>query len=157
MNATSIYNLLQSKGLILGVVGDKIRISPPELINDEVKALMQEHKADLIAEVRRRAEMITLDELPDAALAIKVHSRVLGEDIYLVSGSSMLDMLKAEGLVAYTPSELKEIYKAHPGADGLRQIHEIKKQFHGSIINRGKRRKENRNDNRRDPDGVQGP
>ena len=133
MNATSIYDLLQAKGLTLGIAGDKIRISPPELVNDEIKALIQEHKDDLIKEIRRRVEMITLDELPDTALAIKVYSRVLGEDIYICSDVAMKKQVEGEGLVVYLPRELKVIHQNRLKPEDIIECHRFKKEFDGAI------------------------
>lgn len=125
--------LFESRGLIVKVVDGKLRLSPADLVTEDIVEIMKQHKAEIIDEVRQSVENMTLDEFADAGRAVKVFSEVLGEDIYLCSDENAMMMVHAEGLVAYLPDELMSIHQAHPKREELMQIHEVKKSFDGRV------------------------
>lgn len=63
-------------------------------------------------------------------MAVRIHSEILGEEIYLVSNESVRQHLKAEGLVCYLPEEILHMRNIPP--EGIKAIHDIKKEFGGN-------------------------
>jgi hypothetical protein len=125
----------KSRGLLVKVVDGKLRVSPADLVTEDIVEFMKAHKVEIIAEVRQSVENMTLEEFADAGRAVKVFSEILGEDIYLCSDENAMKMVHAEGLVAYLPDELMAIHQAHPSSEALKLIHEVKKSFNGRVRN----------------------
>lgn len=123
----------KSRGLLVKVVDGKLRLSPADLVTEDIVEIMKQHKAEIIDEVRQSVENMTLDEFADAGRAVKVFSEILEEDIYLCSDEDAQEMIQAEGLVAYLPDELMAIHQARPGSEALKLIHEVKKSFNGRV------------------------
>ena len=65
--------------------------------------------------------------------AIKIHSELLGKDIWFVSDEEMEKEL-TDGLVTYLPPEIKHLVKLKATPDEVKKIHMIKKTFPGSKI-----------------------
>lgn len=126
---------LRERGLTIGLGGNRLILSPAELVTSDVEELVKGHKAEIIAEVRQAVENMTLEEFAGAGQAVKVFSEILGEDIYLCSDENAMKMVHAEGLVAYLPDELMAIHQAHPSSEALKLIHEVKKSFNGRVRN----------------------
>ncbi len=131
--AVSYSKLLKERGLRVEIAGDRLILFPAELVTPDIVELVKQHKPEIITEIREEVENMTLEEFAGAALAVKVFSRTLGEDIYLCSNERAKRVVSSEGLVAYLPDELLEIHRAKPGNVQLRQIHETKRVFNGRI------------------------
>jgi len=65
--------------------------------------------------------------------AIKIHSEILGKDIWLVTDEEMEKDLN-DALVAYLPPEIKHIVKLRATPEEVKKIHMIKETFPGSKI-----------------------
>jgi len=80
---------------------------------------------------------LTEEQFREQRLAVKIFSRVLGAEIYLISHPSMED--KVDG-VAYLPEEIAELMKIRDALkphyeENLQKIHNAKKIFKGKIVN----------------------
>ncbi|MBF0604831.1 MAG: hypothetical protein HQL07_14205 [Nitrospirae bacterium] len=53
MGANEILKALNDSGLILSLVGESIRVAPPQKLTDEFRAMIREHKAALVALLRK--------------------------------------------------------------------------------------------------------
>ncbi|HIJ82989.1 MAG: hypothetical protein HW380_2957 [Magnetococcales bacterium] len=53
MGANEILKALNGSGLILSLVGESIRVAPPGKLTDEFRALIREHKAELVELLRK--------------------------------------------------------------------------------------------------------
>lgn len=131
--AISYSKLLRERGLRVEVSGERVVLSPAELVTPDIVEIVKAHKPEIISEIRTGVENMTLDEFAGAALAVKVFSRVLGEDIFLCSDERAKQMVSDTGLVVYLPNELLELHRARPGKDNLFQVHEIKRSFDGWV------------------------
>lgn len=85
MGAPDLLHALQSQGLRVWAKGDRLLVAPKERITDETRALIREHKAELLqalstdplpdpaAEARRQRVLAMLDENPAARYAVLTH------------------------------------------------------------------------------------
>ena len=131
-----IYEL-QKFGIKIALQGDKLRLVPKERITPGVVEYVKKHKAEIIRELKarfQRVEDMTLEQLKQEDLAIRVYSKVFGEDIYLCSNEAMKRMVESEGYVCYLPDELKRLRGL--GSESLKRLHTLKKEFDGTITNR---------------------
>ena len=69
-------------------------------------------------------------------LAVRIRSKILGEDVYLVSDENVRDNLQSEGLPVYLPEEI-ECLKGLSEED-LKMINTIKKIFEKSKVIKGR-------------------
>lgn len=72
----------------------------------------------------------SLREFKEAGIAVPVWSELLGETIYFVSDASHA----VEGYVCYTADELARLLISPPGPEGLRAVHEAKRQLDGTVV-----------------------
>lgn len=75
---------------------------------------------------------VSIEDFKTKSLAIRIRSRILGEDIWLVSNKETRSHLEAEGLVCYLADEISHLKRLSPAS--IRKIHEIKRIFSKSII-----------------------
>lgn len=75
-----------------------------------------------------------LDEFTKNKLAIKVFSKLLGEEIWIVSNEEMKNKVADEGLPIYLPLELEHLIKIRAEPEELKKIHLAKTVFQGSSI-----------------------
>ena len=75
---------------------------------------------------------MSLEEFKSQNLAVRIRSKVLGEDIWLVSNEDAREHLKAEGLVCYLANEIEQLKGLSQGA--IRKVHEVKKVFDKSRL-----------------------
>ncbi len=73
-----------------------------------------------------------LSEFKTQNLAVRIRSRILGEDIWLVSNEEARDHLKAEGLVCYLANEIPHLKGL--SLEALKKIHETRRIFEKSQI-----------------------
>jgi len=76
---------------------------------------------------------MTLAEFMASNEVIRVRSRLLGEDVWLVSDESLRLVVPDPTLVVYTAAELRHLVDISP--QDLINLHRIKKTFHGHIEN----------------------
>ena len=72
------------------------------------------------------------EEFKSQILAVLIRSKVLGDDIWLVSNEDAREHLKAEGLVCYLANEIEQLKGLSQGA--IRKVHEVKKVFDKSRL-----------------------
>lgn len=76
-----------------------------------------------------------LSEFRKAGLLVRVRCGHLdGEEVYIASSEKEAEIGRSEGLVVYLADELIELVKGKPSPDELRQLHTIKKEFGGRLI-----------------------
>lgn len=129
----SLLSELRGRGLKVELAGNRLILSPANLVTLDVEELVKAHKDKIIAEVKQEVECMTLEAFAGSVLAVKIFSKDLGEDIFLCSCERAAQMVRDEGLVAYLPDELMAILQAHPNREELVQIHEVKKSFNGRV------------------------
>ena len=71
-----------------------------------------------------------IEDFAKQNLAVKVHSAVLGQQIYFVSNTDIMNELKDEGLAIYLPHELGYLIKLQATEEEIKKIHTIKEVFH---------------------------
>ena len=80
-----------------------------------------------------------LSQFKKAGLLCRVPcDHLTGGDYYIASTEKEAAVGRAEGLVVYLADELIELVKGKPSPDVMRQIHEAKKIFQGTLINSDK-------------------
>jgi hypothetical protein len=130
------YKHLLSKGLEVEARGDLLSLKPAEKVTEEITQYALTHKQVILQELHRIEEWVlnmTLKELPISSVAIQVHSKVLGEDIYVCTDEAIKAMVKEKGLVVYLPHELKIIHEKKRHQQDLIVRCEIKKTFNGGV------------------------
>lgn len=70
---------------------------------------------------------LSLEDFKSSNLAVRIKSKVLSGNIWLVSNEETRDHLKAEGLVCYLADEILHLKGLSP--EEIRKIHEVKKVF----------------------------
>ena len=86
----------------------------------------------LLQPVDDQVQEQNLASLKARNVAIRIRSRVLGEDIWLASNEAVRDHLKAEGLAVYLAEEIQHLNGL--SLDALREIHKTKKVFEKSKL-----------------------
>lgn len=101
---------------------------------DLVKRLMDQFiaKSPLVPITMDQLLLLTLEEFKAQNLAVKIRSKVLGEDFWLVSNEETRDHLEAEGLVCYLPDEILHLLGL--SQEAIRKLHKVKEVFNGSQI-----------------------
>lgn len=126
-------NYLRERGLRVEIAGSKLRLSPKEKITPDIDEFARTHKGQIIAELKAEIESMTLDNFSKATLAIRIHSKVLDEYIWLCSDAIIARLIEKEGDVAYLPCELLSIHEKRLAPNGIRMAHKIKASFKGQI------------------------
>lgn len=110
---------------------ETIRLKTPkgeiELHPGQVTALHSDVAIRLISEGR-----IT----PIGEVAYKIHSKILGDDLWIVATDNELQELIDEGVneVVYTQEETNKLMTNKVSKEGLAAIHRIKKIFPGATV-----------------------
>ena len=111
---TEITNLGAS--VALSEDGERIRVTGPRgVITEELKESLMEGKPQLLALLKEQSceleDIMTLsaDKFKSRNIAVRIRSKVLGEDFWLVSNQETKARLKCEGLVVYLPSEIRTL------------------------------------------------
>jgi len=81
-----------------------------------------------------KKEIVDYLKFSGANMAIKVKSRLLDKETYLVSNEEARNKVASEGLVAYLPHELKHLINTGATPEEVRKIHLVKETFPGSKI-----------------------
>lgn len=131
-----IIEALKAAGLLITLEGKNIRVKPKDprakIALSTIELLIKELKANKLAVTQYlcdKVENMTLQDFSRANLAVKIHSEVLGKEVYFVSNEKMRGQVKDEGLVTYLPHELEHIIRIKPGTRELRTIHLVKETF----------------------------
>lgn len=93
-------------------------------IAETVRGRMKPTKEELLS--------LSLEEFKAAKLAVRIRSKVIGEDIFLASNEAVRDHLKAEGLACYLPEEILHLQGISQAA--IKAVHEAKKIFEKSRV-----------------------
>ncbi len=83
---------------------------------------------------------------PIGKVAYKIHSKILGDDLWIVATDKELQELVGEGIteVIYTQGETNKLMKNNVSKEELIKIHNIKKFFPGATVeNIGSEQREN--------------
>ncbi|MFC1475784.1 hypothetical protein ACFLQW_02130 [Candidatus Zixiibacteriota bacterium] len=78
---------------------------------------------------------MTLSEFGRSGRFLRLRSRLLDDDFYLVAQESLKPELPDDKLVVYTAGEMKTLLMLDPTETTLRTIHELKKRFNIAIEN----------------------
>jgi TubC N-terminal docking domain len=154
MSPTELLSELQARHVQLRVVGDRLRIRPADALPPDLRAELRTRQAEVVELLRARrgpglsevlpggvtesqpslldAEVValSLDGFAGACLVVEVRSKALDEVVVFASDNAVLD--PGERRVVYRAAELRELLALKPAE--LRQVHEIKKTFGGSLI-----------------------
>lgn len=85
----------------------------------------------LSGEKLKRFNEMSLSEFEKANLIVRIHSKLLGEDIYFLSHETLREKIK-EDLVSYSAKELKELIKL-PSSQ-WEKIYLLKRELKGVIL-----------------------
>jgi hypothetical protein len=110
------------RGLTLTVHGDRLGISPEEMLTPEIEAVMRAHKP----------ELLRLLALP----FVIVQSKLLNEIVFFVLDDETKRKLVSFGAEpgnVYTRAELVILVKEQVTPDELLKFHEAKQIFNGTI------------------------
>jgi hypothetical protein len=124
-------------GVLISVVNNKLRLSPKSTVTPDFLKSIQMNKQKIVKyleNLNARVHTIPLKELSERNIAIKVNSRTLNEDIFIVSNEKTLELVADEGLVTYLPQELLHLTSVQTTPDEIKKIHMIKELFPGSRI-----------------------
>lgn len=80
----------------------------------------------------RTVEEMTLEDFSRAGLVVRVRSRLLEEEVLVVS-DDVKDLEAVDGLVVYRADELLRL--VHLPVECLRTVHRVKKLFSGTVTN----------------------
>ncbi len=122
-----------------GIIDPELFKIPEEQRTPEQKAERDRQLYALAEEMDRerqiqRVESMTLEQLKQEDLAIRVYSRVLDEEFYICSNEAMKRAVEGEGLVCYLPDELERLRGLGP--EDIKRVHTVKREFNGTITNR---------------------
>jgi hypothetical protein len=111
------------------VEGDTLHISPRARLTPTLREQIREHKAALLLLLATEAE-------PGGPWGYA--SALLGEEVWLCMSMADAEALRAEGVVAYIPSEIRALHamkRRDPAMfEGkLASIHEAKKLFDATL------------------------
>ena len=150
MNASDLRARLDELDIQVEVVGDRLRFRPARKVDDQLRAELQTHKAELLGLLKGQslceslpggavsaqrsllAEDVCkmrLSEFASAGLVVTVYSEVLGETIVFASDNAVVD--PGERRPVYQAAELLEVLDLDP--EGLRRVHQVKKIFGGTL------------------------
>ena len=82
---------------------------------------------------KQKNEILSYLRFAQSNAAVKIHSNLLNEDIWLLSDEKMRESLD-DDLVVYLPGEIKHLTRINVSPEQLRKIHACKKVFPGSKI-----------------------
>ena len=137
MTALDLLRQLRRQGAVLILDGDRLRIEAPTgLITEDMRQQLADHKAEIVAELRRQHDAVaalSLDQLARAGLIVRVHSTVLGGDVLFVSDNVPEAIVQRQELPVYRAHELRTLAVLKPQPRGLRRLHEVKRVFKGTI------------------------
>ena len=89
---------------------------------------------DLLQKLKaQKEEIVNYLKFTQNNTAMKIHSDLLHEDIWLLSGERMRSKIHDE-LVAYFPEEIGYLSKIKASSDHIKKVHAVKKIFPGSKI-----------------------
>lgn len=148
MTAEELLKSLESQDVQLISQDGKLQIDAPKgVMNDSLRQQVIDHKLELIEMVRDKRDQaepspalplahiaqMPLDEFAHAGLIVEIWSDVLGSKVLLVSDNVKDAEIDAAGLPTYRASEMQKLAVLRPEPWTLRQIHEVKTLFNGSI------------------------
>ena len=151
MNVSELLSELESRGTRVEVHGDRLRIQPPESVDEALLEAIRAHKGELVELLRPEccvadavavgvepeqwpitaAELLAmpLSEFAEARRVVRVVSSVLGEVVIFASDNAVVD--PGESLVVYRAVELRELIGL--SEEDLKTVHEVKRVFQGTI------------------------
>ena len=106
------------------------------MLTQPLRQKLTQHKAEILEHLHQEHEAIaalSLDELAQAGLVIRIHSTVLGTDVLFVSDNVPDEVIQAQDLPVYRAHELEKLASLRPAPHDLRRIHEVKEVFKGTI------------------------
>ena len=129
MSPAALIHAVTAAGGRLTTEGDHLAVEAPHPLPDALVEALRRHKAAIVAELTR-PPVPTCDEVVDwpldrvdrCHLRIKINSRLLGCDLWLLPAG---DPGPDDGLPTYTTDEVRELLKLSPKdlADSIQRIH----------------------------------
>ena len=124
----------EAGGRLIPEGGDKLTVEAPAPLSDDLMAELRAHKAEILAYLTRpvpTCEEVTawpLSKVDTRRLRIKIRSRLLGCDLWLVAKG---DPGPGDGLPVYTTAEVGQLLKLRPEtiADAVQRAHLAKMSF----------------------------
>ena len=124
MSTPKIITELHQAGISFSIVDKKLRFTPQKRLTAELVEHIKENKTEIANYLKEDQENFV----------IKVHSEVLGREVYFASNQRIKDKVESEGLATYLPHELEHLVKIKPNPEELNKINLIKEIFPGSKI-----------------------
>ncbi len=150
MNAAELRTRLDELDIQVEAAGDRLRFRPAGRVDDQLRAELQDHKAELLRLLKGQslgeslpggvvpaqrsllAEdvcQMRLSEFASAGLVVTVYSEVLNETIVFASDNAVVD--PGGRRPVYRAAELLEVLDLAPR--DLRCLHRVKKIFGGTL------------------------
>ena len=110
------------RGLTVSVRGDRLAVKPDSALTRDFADMLRAHKPELL-------RLLNLTFLV-------IESEVLNEIVFFVPDDQTKEKLAVAGAEPgriYTRSELAVLVRRRVSADELRQLHEIKRGFNGTV------------------------
>lgn len=137
MTTRDLVESLRQQGVVLIPDGDRLRIDAPTgVLTQPLRQKLTQHKAEILEHLHEEHNAIaalSLDELAQAGLVIRVHSTVLENEVLFVSDNVPDEAIHPQGLPIYRAHELEKLAILRPAPRDLRRIHEVKEVFKGTI------------------------
>lgn len=112
---------IQSLGISVAIHNDKIRLTPAEKVNEEVRRIVNEHRADIVAALSEDP----LDPFQASGEAIKVFLPPLDADVWFCADRQAADRVNHEELACFLYEDLVYIHQGEPGAERLSRLIEV--------------------------------
>jgi len=141
MSAAALIRRAVAAGATLAANGDKLRVKPSRPLPADLVEALRAHKVAILAELvgLPTPEEVTtwpLSEVDRRRLRLKIRSRLLGCDLWLVPPD---DPGPGDGLPVYTTDEVRELLKLTPDdlADSVQRVHLAKLSFGPAAVVEG--------------------
>lgn len=112
---------IQSLGISVAIHNDKIRLAPAEKVDEEVRRIVNEHRADIVAALSEDH----LDPFLASGEATKFFLPSLDADVWFCADRQAADRVKHEELACFLYEDLVYIHQGKPGAERLSRLIEV--------------------------------
>ena len=143
MSMHELVAAVEAQGIHLRVVDSELRVRPRSRVSPGLLETLRRHKQELLdhlagegQEAPTDAESVaamTLGDFATAGLIVEIYSEALGIEVLLVSDNVREERLESETRPIYRAGEMRNLALLRPGPSSLRQIHEVKMVFGGTI------------------------
>lgn len=150
MTAKELLSTLDSHDVRLIASGNRLRIDGPRgVLTEELLEKIRDHKNEIIENLRSRSQgsssnisdSIEIDQIAEmelnqfaqAGLVVKVWSATLSSYVLFVSDNVDEKELGPTKLPVYRASEMRKLAILRPKQRALKEIHDVKNIFNGTI------------------------